>query len=73
MPIDNHIIHGLYLYHQNKRRGKQKNEKNKNCAYCVEHGDTAPVGAVECPGNCDTCGMCWNLKQLNIDTYFNKH
>ena len=42
-------------------------------AYCVDHGDAAPTGAIECPGNCDTCGMCWNLAAIGRDVYFNKH
>lgn len=42
-------------------------------ADCVEPGCEPPVGAYECPGQCDTCGMCWNLSKLNINTYFHKH
>lgn len=30
-------------------------------------------GAIECPGNCETCGMCWNLKKLGRDVVFHKH
>lgn len=29
-----------------------------------------PDGALECPGNCSTCGACFNLKQ---DVFFHKH
>lgn len=43
------------------------------CAYCVERGETPPEGALECPGNCDSCGMCWSLQQIGKDVYFNKH
>jgi len=32
-----------------------------------------PNNAIECPGNCESCGMCWNLSKLNKDVYFNKH
>ena len=32
-----------------------------------------PVDAIHCPGKCDSCGMCWNLKKLNRDVVFNKH
>ena len=32
-----------------------------------------PVDAVECPGNCETCGMCWNLDVIGKDVVFNKH
>ena len=29
-----------------------------------------PADALECPGNCETCGACWSL---NSDTVFHKH
>ena len=32
-----------------------------------------PKDAIECFGNCETCGMCWSLKKLGKDVYFNKH
>jgi len=32
-----------------------------------------PKDAIECHGNCETCGMCWSLKELSKDVYFNKH
>jgi len=32
-----------------------------------------PGDALECPGNCDNCGMCWHLKNLNKDVVFYKH
>lgn len=44
-----------------------------HAAFCVEKGNTAPVDALECPGNCDTCGMCWNLNKINSNVYFHKH
>lgn len=48
-------------------------KEHYRCAYCVEDGCTPPEGAFHCPGNCDSCGMCWNLSELGIDTYFDKH
>ena len=30
-----------------------------------------PKDAIECFGNCENCGMCWNLKELKRDVYFN--
>ena len=29
--------------------------------------------AIPCPGNCESCGMCWNLKTLNKNVVFKKH
>jgi hypothetical protein len=30
-----------------------------------------PEDAIECSGHCDTCNVCWDLKQQ--DVYFHKH
>lgn len=32
-----------------------------------------PNNAIECPGNCENCAMCWHLKKLNRDVVFHKH
>lgn len=32
-----------------------------------------PADAIECPGNCETCGMCWSLPSLKRDVVFHKH
>lgn len=32
-----------------------------------------PATAIECHGNCESCGMCWNLKSIKRDVYFIKH
>lgn len=32
-----------------------------------------PADALECPGNCETCGVCWSLSKRRIDVFFNKH
>jgi hypothetical protein len=32
-----------------------------------------PANAIECPGNCESCGMCWNLPKLGVDVVFHKH
>jgi hypothetical protein len=29
--------------------------------------------ALECFGNCETCGMCWSLKTINKNVVFKKH
>ena len=44
------------------------------CAWCDDGlEDRIPSDAIECPGNCETCGMCWKLRELGRDTYFHKH
>ena len=32
-----------------------------------------PRYTIECPGNCEACGMCWSLGELGVDTMFHKH
>ena len=33
-----------------------------------------PKNALQCPGNCETCGLCWHLKNLkNKNVVFPKH
>jgi hypothetical protein len=32
-----------------------------------------PDNALHCPGNCENCGMCWNLDRIGRDVVFNKH
>ena len=31
-----------------------------------------PEGSLECPGDCNHCGMCWALPEIGKDTYFHK-
>lgn len=33
----------------------------------------APLDALQCPGNCETCGACWELPKLQRDVIFPKH
>lgn len=35
--------------------------------------DRVPEDAVECPGNCETCGVCFRLSKLGRDVVFHKH
>ena len=35
--------------------------------------DRVPEDAVECPGNCETCGICFRLPKLRRDVVFHKH
>ena len=32
-----------------------------------------PKDAIECPGNCESCGMCYELDKLGRDVVFHKH
>lgn len=32
-----------------------------------------PADAIECPGNCESCGMCWHLPMIGKDVFFNEH
>lgn len=45
-----------------------------HCAWCDDGVESRiPENALLCPGNCETCGMCWYLNELNRDTKFEKH
>lgn len=33
-------------------------------ADCIEKDDEIPADYIECPGHCDTCGMCWGLAKI---------
>lgn len=39
----------------------------------VEKLEDARPNEMVCPGNCETCGMCWNLKNLHHDVAFEIH
>lgn len=32
-----------------------------------------PRSAIHCGGNCESCGMCWDLRKLRRDVYFDQH
>ncbi len=48
-------------------------------AFAGDAGNYAPwmesrcKNAIECPGNCETCGACWSLAQKGLDVHFNLH
>lgn len=42
-------------------------------AFMQDGTETRVKNALECPGNCDSCGMCWELKNINKNVVFNKH
>lgn len=49
-------------------------EAGYRVAWCDDGIETRiPADAIECPGHCEACGMCWNLYRLQKDTYFHKH
>lgn len=49
-------------------------DKNMPRAWVDDGTETRiPSNALECQGCCDTCGMCWSLRDLGRDIYFQKH
>lgn len=42
-------------------------------AWIDDGRDCIPKEAIECPGNCSACGVCWSLAKMGIDTKFRKH
>ena len=42
-------------------------------AFMQDGTETRVSNAIECPGRCDSCGMCFNLKDLNKNVVFIKH
>ena len=42
-------------------------------AWMNDGSEPMPADALECPGNCSTCGVCWSLSKHHIDVFFNKH
>lgn len=42
-------------------------------AWLDDGSEDVPADALECPGNCATCGVCWSLAKRGIDVRFAKH
>jgi hypothetical protein len=42
-------------------------------AWLDDGSEDIPASAMECPGNCETCGACWGLSRMGIDVRFHKH
>lgn len=42
-------------------------------AWLNDGSEEIPADAIECPGNCSACGVCWSLSKRHIDVFFNKH
>ena len=47
--------------------------KKYSVAWLDDGTEKIPENAMECPGNCDTCGVCWSLSKKGIDVKFKKH
>ena len=47
--------------------------KNMPRAYMQDGTETRHGDAIECPGNCTTCGMCWDLVRLGKNVVFPRH
>ena len=52
-----------------------KNRKQARCwvrdSKDLDH--RIPADALECSGNCETCGLCWELRSIGRDVVINKH
>lgn len=50
---------------------------NPHClpvAYMQDGAETRLSGSeIECPGNCESCGICWQLGKIQRDVVFHKH
>lgn len=75
-------MHGLTYYHLPRNLvvvfsmwpGWGDTVKHMPRAWMQDGTETrVPADAIHCPGNCETCGMCWTLPQLGRDVVFNKH
>jgi len=50
------------------------NPYNYPVAWMQDGAETrVPDSVIECPGYCDTCGMCWALPTIGKDIVFHKH
>ena len=42
-------------------------------AWLDDGTEDIPADALECPSNCETCGVCWSLAKRGLDVFFRKH
>jgi hypothetical protein len=42
-------------------------------AFMQDGTENRVSNAIECPGNCEHCGMCWQLTYINKNVVFQKH
>jgi hypothetical protein len=51
-----------------------QNPHNHRVAWMQDGTETrVPKDAIQCPGNCETCGLCYELSRLGVDVVFHKH
>lgn len=48
-------------------------KKRYRTSRAVKTLDDIRPGEIVCPGHCEDCGMCWNLKKLNVNVAFEIH
>lgn len=54
--------------------GWGKKTKGHRYAYMQDGTETRiPKNAIECPGLCENCMICWKLSDLKRDVWFSKH
>lgn len=55
--------------------GMRIDNPHRHCIAWMQDGteDRVPKDAVECPGNCENCGICFRLPKLRRDVVFHKH
>jgi hypothetical protein len=55
-------------------RMKIDNPHGHRVAWMQDGTETrVPEDAIECHGNCETCGLCYELPRLGVDVVFHKH
>ncbi|RLC81747.1 MAG: hypothetical protein DRI61_03460 [Chloroflexi bacterium] len=69
LPSNLHVVFSMWNKYGNTRkkmpRAWMRDPKNPD--------PRIPNDAIECPGNCESCGMCWSLDKIGKDVVFNKH
>jgi len=54
--------------------GWSRRPKGYRAAWMQDGSETRiPDSAIRCPGNCETCGVCWSIRKLRRDVWFKKH
>ena len=49
------------------------NPHNLPIAFMQDGTETRVTNALECPGNCENCSMCWALPTIGANVVFHKH
>lgn len=54
--------------------GDMEKVRNFSKAWMQDGTETRiPANAIECPGNCESCGACWGMSRAKLDVVFHKH